>query len=214
MNLLGWKRRVLAVAATVASVVGLAVGLAGPAAAGPPPPPPLGTAWEWAGSVCLEREPFAGPDRFVSAGGPCILGTRSVSGGLAGQPFNQTLWGTNYDIYRLIPVSIGPVDRAPVGHVDACSPTDVLGWAKDPNWAGSLEIHLHNQNGLVKVVSANLASEEGTGGTNQRFAFPHDQAPGTQLTMYAIGRDGLGGLDGVNTQLSRTDGAGLSCVVP
>ena len=213
MKLTGRKRKVLAVAVTAAAATGLAVGLAGPAAAGPPPAPP-GADWIWEGSQCLERQPFPVPGQAYSASGSCIAGSRMVGGRGVDDPIRfENVYGTRYDSYRLSYRPV-PVDQAPVGYLDACDPTHVHGWAKDPDWAGSLDVHLYNQNGVVNGFTAAQASEPGTGGTNQRFSAPHGQPSGTVLTVYALGRDAAGGGNGVNPALPHPVGGGTSCVVP
>lgn len=217
MNLRGLKRRTIVATAVAVCAAGLAVGLAGPAAAQPSPPP--GHSWAHTRiTPCLASAPPVVSGEYASATGVrCILSSRVIG---SGPTHIEHEYGMSFDVFSLRPLDRGVVppnnphaDRAPVGFLDACDRGMVSGWAKDPDWTGSVDVHLYNQNGFVKAVTAADPSAPGTGGTNQRFAVPHGQGPGAVLTVYALGRNAAGAVNGVNPALPRPNGPGTTCVV-
>lgn len=107
-----------------------------------------------------------------------------------------------------IPPPPVPVDNPPIGQVDpvTCSLV-VSGWARDPDYSGSIEINIYvnGQFGQPGAAGYNAGQANlpraGQGNTGFSYALPSGWNDGSSHTyyVYALGVDGAGNGNSVNT---------------
>ena len=96
---------------------------------------------------------------------------------------------------------------APEGWLDVASPGQVSGWARDPDFAGPIAVHVYLDGTIVHGMEAHDLRPD-LPWADQEHGYnwsPLAWGPGTHsLTVYAIGVDASGNLDGENIALSGT----------
>ncbi len=85
----------------------------------------------------------------------------------------------------------------PVGSLDLANDAVAAGWARDPDWAGPIDVHIYFDDELVDILTAGLP--RGDVG-NHAFHQPHESFGSGVHTVkaFAIGVDSLGRPDGMN----------------
>lgn len=149
----------------------------------------------------MQRLPRTVTTRFVLGASPPPT-SRSTT------PFNRSTTRTAALAAALFALGQGTLAWAalPIGYVDKTSDNEVVGWARDPDIAGGIAVHIYVDDVLQAGVVANLDFEyirpdAFAGGHG--FYWRHDPfGPGTHhIDAYAIDVDSGGALTGQNPPL-------------
>ncbi len=144
----------------------------------------------------------------VGDGFSCFNGWNAAaakSGCFPSGPIHVPNPGTNNGTISVtLPLWCGPGDTPPTGNLDAANCTQIVGWARDPDWlSGRIKVHIYIDDAYYTELTADGARADSVNGYGFSMNTPSAYINGVNHSVksYAIGVDNAGTQNGNNPQV-------------